>query len=75
MSKDLRKYAQQTTTRLVIGFLLLLLVVGEGLIYVIYGRGAALMGLLCMLGGLAPLLLIALALWGIDWIVKKSDPE
>ena len=73
MSKDLRKYAQQTTARLVIGFVLLLLVVGIGLIYIIYGPGAAMMGLLCLAGILVPVLLIALALWGIDWIVKRSD--
>jgi uncharacterized SAM-binding protein YcdF (DUF218 family) len=73
MSKDLRKYAQQTTARLVIGFVLLLLVVGIGLIYFIYGQGAAMMGLLCLAGVLVPVVLIALALWGIDWIVKRSD--
>ena len=74
MSRDLRKYAQQTNIRLFAGFLLILLVVGEGLIYVIYGPGAAVLGLICLAGGLAPLpFLIALALWGIDWIVKRTD--
>lgn len=75
MSHDLRKYAQQTNARLVAGFVLILLIVGEGLIYVFYGAGGALMGLLCLAGGLAPLLLIALALWGIDWISRRGQDE
>ncbi len=75
MSHDLRKYAQQTNARLVAGFVLILLVVGEGLIYVFYGAGGALMGLLCLAGGLAPLLLIALALWGIDWISRRGQDK
>lgn len=72
MISDLRRYARQTNIRLVLGFLLLLFVVGDGLIWWIYGRSAALLGLVCLLGGLAPLLLIALFLWIIDLIVKRS---
>lgn len=75
MSRDLRKYSQQTNVRLLAGFILLLLIVGEGLIYVFYGAGGALMGLLCLAGGLAPLLLIALALWAIDWFVRRGEEE
>ena len=71
--RDLRKYAKQTDTRLVVGFILILLIVGEGLIYVFYGAGGAMMGLLCLVGGLAPLLLIALALWVIDWIARRGQ--
>jgi branched-chain amino acid transport system ATP-binding protein len=56
MARDLRRYASQTNFRLGVGGILLLFVVGDGLIYLIYGRGAALMGLLCLLLGLAPLL-------------------
>lgn len=70
MSRDLRKYSQQTNVRLVVGFILILLVVGEGLIYVFYGVGGALMGLLCLAGGVVPLLLIALVLWGIEWFLR-----
>jgi TM2 domain-containing membrane protein YozV len=71
MSRDLRQYTRQTTTRLVIGFLLLLFILGDGLIYVLYGSSAALMGLLCLVVGLAPVVLIALALWGLDWLTKR----
>ena len=40
MSRDLRKYGRQTNIRLVAGALLLLFVIGDGLIYLIYGSGA-----------------------------------
>ena len=75
MANDLRKYARDTNIRLLVGFILILFIIGDGLIYIIYGGGAALMGILCLLGGLAPLALIGLALWGIDWIVKKDRGE
>ncbi len=75
MGHDLRKYARETNIRLFIGFLLILFIVGDGLIFVIYGAGGALMGLVCIFAGLAPLALIALALWGIDWLVRKDHDE
>ena len=75
MTRDLRRYANQTNIRLWIGFILLLFVVGDGLVYVIYGKGAALMGAACLLLGLAPLVLIGLVMWGLDWIVKRADPD
>jgi hypothetical protein len=70
--RDLRRYARQTNARLFAGFLVLLVGVGDGLIYVVYGREAALLGLVCIVIGLAPLLLIALALWGIDWLTRRA---
>jgi hypothetical protein len=75
MSRDLRKYARQTNVRLLIGFILILFVVGDGLIYWFYGRGAALMGLLCMAVGLGPVLLIWLILAVMEWAVKRVDNE
>ena len=75
MTRDLRKYARQTSTRLWVGFLLLLFIVGDGLIYAFYGKSAALMGILCLMGGTFPLLLIALIFWGMDWIVKRAREE
>lgn len=72
MGRDLREYARQTNTRLLLGFIVLLFVVGDGLVYVIYGRQAAIMGMLCLVGGLAPLLLIWLILLALDWFVKKN---
>ena len=75
MSRDLRKYARNTTTRLVSGFVVLLLIVGDGLIYLFYGPEAALSGFLCFLGGLVPILLIYGALSLLDVIAKKANEE
>ncbi len=73
MSRDLRKFAHQTNIRLLVGFILLLLLVGDGLIYLIYGQGAAVFGLLCILAGLSPLILIYLVLVIIDRIAKIEN--
>lgn len=72
MNRDLRKYAKQTNFRLVAGFLLVLFIVGDGLIYLFYGRNAALMGLVCLVAGLSPVILIIGVLWLIDWIARRN---
>jgi hypothetical protein len=69
MGRDLRRYARQTAVRLIMGGIVLLFVVGDGLIYIFYGREAALLGFLCLGAGLSPLVLIWLVLTLIDWIV------
>ena len=71
----MRSYARQTSVRLVVGAVLLLGVVGIGLIYWIYGPGAAVTGLLCLGGVVVPILLIALALWIIELVVKRANRE
>jgi hypothetical protein len=75
MGRDLRQYARQTNIRLIIGFLLVLFIIGDGLIYLFYGQGAAIMGVICLLAGVTPVVLIVLALWVIDWIVRRSNPD
>ncbi len=75
MKRDLRDYAKQTNIQLIVGAFLLLFGVGIGLIYLIYGPGAAGIGFLCMLGGLLPIALILVALYGMDWIVKRGRPK
>jgi hypothetical protein len=50
----------------------LLFVVGLGLIALIYGPNAALMGFLCLLGGMVPVGLVALVMFGLDIFVKKN---
>ncbi|MFH1636606.1 MAG: hypothetical protein ABIG63_21705 [Chloroflexota bacterium] len=72
MSKDLRRYARQTNIHLLAGFLLILFLVGDGLIYYLYGQGAAEMGLVCLFAGVAPLVLIGLILCGMEWVVKRE---
>jgi hypothetical protein len=73
MTRDLRKYARQTRTRLLAGALLLLFLVGDGLIWAIYGREAAVMGLVCILAGLAPLLAIVLVLLLLEKVTRHID--
>lgn len=73
MTRDLRKYARQTNIRLGVGAVLILLIVGTGLIYYIYGPGAAVTGLLCLLAGLSPIVLIVLSLAILDWIHQRAN--
>lgn len=73
MNRDLRKYARQTNVRLVVGGIAVLYLVGLGLIWVFYGRYAALMGAVCLTAGLAPLLLVWLALGGLESLARWLD--
>ena len=75
MSRDLRKYARQTNIRLAIGAVLVLFIIGDGLIYLFYGGGAALMGILCLLGGMVPVVLVLLVLLLFDWIQKRANRD
>ena len=71
--RDLRRYAQQTYTRLLIGGILLFFLIGDGLILVFYGKDAAILGLFCLAIGLAPLALIWLSLSALNWISKRAN--
>jgi len=73
MTKDLRNYAKQTRSRLVIWFLIILFIIGLGLIWLIYGARSALLGFLCLIGSFIPIGLIFLFLFGLDAIVKNQD--
>jgi hypothetical protein len=75
MSRDLRRYASQTTVRLIAGSLLLLFIIGLGAIWIIYGAYAALMGMVCLLGALVPIGLIVFFIFGLDWIVKWANRD
>ena len=75
MTRDMRRYANQTNVRLILGGLLLLFLLGDGLIYIFYGKGAAMMGLLCLALGLSPLMIIWGMLWGIEWLARKANQE
>jgi hypothetical protein len=73
MTRDLRKYTHQTNIRLIVGGLLILFVVGGGLIWLFYGQKAALLGVVCMLLGLSPIVIIWFIFVVLEWIVKKSN--
>lgn len=72
MTRDLRRYSRQTNFRLLVGFLVLVFLLGDGLIYLFMGRNAAIMGLVCLVLGLAPALLVWLLLAGMGWLVQKE---
>ena len=73
MSRNLQKYARQTNLQLIGGALIILFIVGDGLIYLFYGSNAALMGLLCLLIGLSPVVLIILTILILDWITRHVN--
>jgi len=75
MSRDLRKYARQTNIRLAVGAILVLFIIGDGLIYLFYGGSAAVMGILCLLGGMVPVVLVLLVFQLIDWIQKRANRD
>lgn len=75
MSRDLRKYAKDTNVRLLIGAFFALFMIGIGLIWWIYGFGAAVMGFVCLLGAFVPIGLIFLVLSASDWILKRAGRD
>ncbi len=73
--RDLRTYARNTTIQLFVGGILLLLIVGNALIWWLYGSSAVRTSLLCMLVFAVPVFLIFSGLALIDWIVKRNLDE
>lgn len=72
MTRNLQKYSRQTNLQLIGGALVLLFIVGDGLIYWLYGSQAALMGFLCLLAGMTPVVLVVLIILLLDWITKRA---
>ncbi len=75
MIRDLRRHANQTRFRLVLGLILLAFLVGDGLIYLFYGRAPALMGFVCLLAALLPVAIVWLVLAILAWVVKRADRD
>ena len=75
MSRDLRRFARQTNLQIALGAILILLIVGIGLVWYFYGGVAAGAGLLCVIVGLSPVVLILLVLLALDWILKGAGRE
>ena len=57
---------------MILGGVLILLIVGNGLIRWVYGAGALRMSLLCTFAGLAPVVLIVIWLWLMERIVERN---
>ena len=75
MSRDLRRYARNTQLRLILGGLAIVFLAGGALVWWIYGPQAAAMALLCTVAGLAPILLIFIALLALEWISRSARRE
>ena len=75
MSKDLRKYSRDTNVRLALGAIFLLLIVGVGLVWAIYGGSAGGMAFTCLLAGIFPVILIIGIFFAIDWILGRARPK
>jgi CHASE2 domain-containing sensor protein len=73
---DLRRHRSTTDRNLLIGFFVVLLIVGGGLIGLAYGGGAAVTGVICI--GAATMLagLVALVMFGLErlsqWLDKRE---
>jgi hypothetical protein len=72
---NLRQHRQRTERNLVIGGLLILLVVGGGLIWFFNGSGAALLGVVCIGGGIVLLGGVFLVLKLFEILGRLGDDE
>lgn len=70
---DLRRYQTATDRNLLIGFFIVLFLVGGGLIYLFYGVGGLSTGLLCMIGGAVLAGVVVLVAFGFEWLSKWLD--
>lgn len=71
--RDIRSYSKQTLLHSVIGGLFVIIIVGDILIYIFYGRDAAIFGLMCIFIGMIPILFVWLILLGLEWIIKQRE--
>jgi hypothetical protein len=66
---DYRRYRRQTERRLFMAVLAVLLLVGSGLIFLLYGGAGAIAGFICLLAGAGTLCLLWLLLTLIEhWV-------
>ena len=68
------RHRRQTQSRLVLGSLLILLGVGGGLVWWIYGGTAAVAAVACLLGGAGIFGLLWLILTLLELWVKEDEP-
>lgn len=70
---DLRRHQRITDRNLLIGFFVLLFLVGGGLIYLFYGAGGLSTGLLCMLAAALLAGLVVLVTQAFEWLSRWLD--
>jgi protein-S-isoprenylcysteine O-methyltransferase Ste14 len=68
---DYRRMRQRNDRSLFLAVVAFLLIVGGGLIYVIYGTGALVVGLACLLAGVGVLILLWLIITAIAWWANR----
>ena len=67
------RHQRQTLVRLILGGLAILIVVGGGLVWAIYGRSAAITAVVCLLAGFGLLALLWLILSLLELWVKEDS--
>ena len=72
-SFDPRRHWQQTQVRLLVGGLAIVGIVGGGLVWLLYGRAAAITTWFCLVGGALVLGLLWVVLGFLEWWVKEDE--
>ena len=72
---DLRRHRETTDRNVLIGFFAVLLLVGGGLIWIIYGGAAMATGLICMLAGALLTGLVLLIMLGLQWLSDRLERD
>jgi hypothetical protein len=71
--RDLRKYASQTSFRLIVGGISIVIIAGVTATWLIYGKSAALSALICIGIGLLPIAVIILVFILINALLRKYN--
>jgi len=72
MERDLRKYANSTLFRLILGGLVLVTVVGFILISIFYGINAAFFGLFCVVAALIPIAILLIIFFFLNRYISNE---
>jgi hypothetical protein len=71
--RDLRKYASQTSFRLIVGGISIVIIAGVTATWLIYGKSAAISALICIVIGLLPIAVIILVFILINALLRKYN--
>ncbi len=71
IGRDLRRYASSTQVRLAIGAIILL-ILGDGLVWWLYGWPTARSALLCTGFGLVLAFMVAAWFWLLSWFARRA---
>jgi hypothetical protein len=74
-ARDLRAYARGTQARLVLGAILLLFLIGDGLVWLLWGPEAGALAVVCSGVGLLPVVLIGIWLAIVGWVARRARDD